>query len=524
MSSRFSKINWAIVIRMLGVLLILNAFFMFVCVPVGWWYGERSVMGILIAGFICGSTGAAMAIAKWNARKELTKREGYLIVTLGWISLTLFGALPYFFSAMWMPESILQINDFCYTNAVFETMSGYTTTGATMLKDIEIVPKSLLMWRSMTHWMGGMGIIVLTIAILPLLGIGGMQLFVAEATGVTTDKLHPRITDTAKRLWILYIIYTLIQTLLLWIAGMNFFDAINHAMSTMATGGFSTKNNSIAFWNDNPAIQYLIILFMILAGANFVLGYFALKKKWDKIRKNTEFKVYIGVIVGFSMIIASILYWHVNPAQAHNASVSRLIGIEGVYTAEESIRHSLFSVVSVLTSTGFVTENFAEWTSIVSLLFIVLMFTGAMAGSTAGGIKLVRHIILIKNTIKEIKLLLHPNAVIPLRFNGKTISPAIISNVSAFFVTYLLFVALGMVGLAIFDTGSQSLVSEVLSMFTVSASFMGNIGPSFGVYDPVSNFSEMADGAKWISVFLMLIGRLELFTVLILFTPYFWKK
>lgn len=341
-----------------------------------------------------------------NPNREVRKRDGYLIVALGWLCMALFGSLPYLFSGV-IPD---------ITNAFFETMSGFTTTGATILTDIEAQPKSVLYWRSLTHWIGGMGIIVLTIAILPLLGVGGMQLFVAESPGVTPDKLHPRITETAKRLWIIYFLLTLIETTLLHFGGMTMFDAINHAMATMATGGFSTQNASIAAYN-SPFIQYVIIIFMFFAGINFTLVFMGFTGKVGYLIKNEEFRIYALLI-----LIASI------------AIGTGLIVFQNT-TIETGFRNALFQVVSIVTTTGFVTDDYEAWPSYLTFLLFILFFTGGSTGSTAGGIKIMRHIVLIKNSFLELKRQLHPSAVIPVRFNGKSVQQSILHHCGIY--TYL---------------------------------------------------------------------------------------
>ena len=316
-----------------------------------------------------------------NHRKEMNKREGYIVVAFGWIVMSLTGTLPYLIT-----EAIPT-----FTDAFFETMSGYTTTGASILNDIEIIPKGVLFWRSITHWIGGMGIIVLAIAILPLLGIGGMQLFAAEAPGPGGDKLHPRITDTAKRLWLIYVGYTAAETILLQVAGMSFFDAINHALSTLSTGGFSTKNDSIAHWNSTPAIQYIIMVFMFLAGTNFVLSYFAFKGKVQKIIKDEEFKIYFKFIAIFTIVAALVIHFRADLSQStidHPMVMGKF---------ESAVRHGLFQVLAIITTTGFVTADYTIWTPFLTVFFFGLMFLGGSAGSTAGGIKVVRHLVLIKN-------------------------------------------------------------------------------------------------------------------------------
>ena len=293
------KLNYKIIFHFLGLLLVFNGAFMFIAALIGAIYKDGVSAQIAIAGCITiGFGGLAMLFTR-DHKKEINKREGYIVVAFGWIVMSLSGTLPYVISGS-IPS---------FTNAFFETISGYTTTGASILNDIEILPKGILFWRSLTHWLGGMGIIVLAIAILPLLGIGGMQLFAAEAPGPSADKLHPRITDTAKRLWLIYFAYTAAETILLKVAGMSFFDAINHALSTLSTGGFSTKNASVAYWNNQPVIQYIIMLFMFLAGTNFILSYFTFKGKVRKVLHDEEFKLYFKFIAIFTLIATLIIYF-----------------------------------------------------------------------------------------------------------------------------------------------------------------------------------------------------------------------
>ena len=415
--------------------------------------------------------------------------------------MTLSGTLPYLFT-----ESIPS-----FTNAFFETMSGYTTTGATILHDIEAVPKGVLFWRSLTHWIGGMGIIVLAIAILPLLGIGGMQLFAAEAPGPSTDKLHPRITDTAKRLWLIYFGYTAAETLFLKLAGMSFFDAINHSMATLSTGGFSTKNASVAHWNGQPIIQYIIILFMFLAGTNFVLSYFAFKGKVQKIIHDEEFKLYFKFIFIFTAIAALIIYFRTD------ITVSTIDHPLVWGKGEGAIRHALFQVLTVVTTTGFITADYTTWTPFLMVFFFGLMFLGGSAGSTSGGVKVVRHLLMIKNGFIEFKRTLHPNAILPVRYNTKAVSGNIVFNILAFFILYMLSFIIGALVFSMFKIDFQSSIG-------LSASSLGNIGPALGHFGPVNNYAFLPPLAKWWSAFLMLIGRLELFTVLILLTPFFWRN
>jgi len=483
----------------MGLLLLCNGFFMIMAAIVSGIYDDGVTLDISLAGIITMLIGTVSMFYTRTHKKEVKRREGYIIVTFGWLVMSASGMLPYLFSGA-IPG---------VTNAFFETMSGYTTTGASIVDDIEALPQGILFWRSLTHWIGGMGIIVLAIAILPLLGIGGMQLFAAEAPGPSADKLHPRITDTAKRLWLFYFGYTVAETLLLKLAGMSFFDAINHSLATLSTGGFSTKNLSMAYWNDQPLIQYIVILFMFLAGSNFVLSYYAFKGKIQKVLFDEEFKMYSIFIISFSLIAALVVYVKANvPLSDFHPMVFG--------EAESAFRHSLFQVVSVITTTGFVTADFTSWAPFLTVLFFGLMFLGGSAGSTSGGIKVMRHLLIIRNGLLEFKRTLHNNAIIPVRYNNKTVDENIVYNIIAFFVLYMLLFIIGSLGLG-------ALGLDFTSAIGGAASSLGNVGPALGSLNPVSNYNSLPELGKWWCGFLMLLGRLELFTVLILFTPYFWK-
>lgn len=464
---------------------------MLTCLPFSIYYGEGDLMAIVLAAAItCFAGGVLWWLTrdKEESNNELTKKDGYLIVTLGWLSMSFFGCLPYILSGA-IPG---------ITDAFFETLSGYSTTGASILTDIESVHKGILFWRSLTQWIGGMGIIVLTVAILPILGIGGMQLFVAEAPGISPDKLQPRIKETAKRLWIIYLGLTVAETALLWIGGMTFFDAINHSLTTMATGGFSTKNTSVAFFT-SPFIQYVIILFMFLAGTNFTMTYLGLHGKFRRVLKNEEFRFYLIFSIITSLIVGGVIF---------NL---------GYDTLEKSLRDALFHVVSLVTTTGFATHDYTAWTPVLTILFFLLMFAGGSAGSTAGGVKLVRHIILIKNSLVELKRQLHPSAVIPVRLNGNAVNRDIVFNILAFIMIYILVFCIGTIMVASFGIDFQTSLGAV-------ATCLGNVGPGIGSVGPVDNFAHLPSAIKWFLSFYMLLGRLELFTVLMLFSPYFWRK
>ena len=494
------SLNTRIILHLMGLLLLFNGGFMLLAALVSGIYQDGVTYQISLAAITTLFAGTVAMYLTRGHKKEVKRKEGYIIVTFGWIVMSVSGVLPYLFSGA-IPD---------VTNAFFETISGYTTTGASILDDIERLPEGILFWRSLTHWIGGMGIIVLAIAILPLLGIGGMQLFAAEAPGPTGDKLHPRITDTAKRLWLIYVGYTLAETLLLRLAGMSFFDAINHALATLSTGGFSTKNASIAYWNSQPLIQYIIIVFMFLAGSNFVLSYFAFKGRVQKVLRDEEFKVFGLMVVVFAIMAALVIYFRADVPESEYHPM--------VWGAGESaFRHGLFQVVAVVTTTGFVTADFTNWTPFLTVFFFGLMFAGGSAGSTAGGIKIMRHILIIKNGLLEFKRTLHPSAIIPVRYNDKTVTEHIVYNIIAFFVLYMLLFIIGALVLSLLGL-------DFVSAIGGAASSLGNVGPAFGSLHPLSNFNGLPALGKWWCGFLMLAGRLELFTVLILLTPYFWKR
>lgn len=461
---------------------------MLLTIPVSLLYGDDDGMQILAAGLITLLAGGTSYFLTRNAEKTISKRDGYIIVSFSWILFSAFGSLPFIITGA-IPS---------FTDAFFETISGFTTTGASILNDIESLSHGILFWRSLTQWLGGMGIIVLSLAVLPLLGIGGMQLFIAEVPGPTPDKLHPRIKETAKRLWYIYIIFTFAETVLLWLGDMNFFDAINHAFTTMATGGYSTKQASVAYW-DSPYIQYVITFFMILAGTNFTLSYFALHLKFKKVFQNEEFKYYLSFVLVFTLIISIILY---------------LTSDSGI---EYSFRASIFQVVSIMTTTGFVTADYLLWAPILGMLILILMFFGGSAGSTGGGVKIVRVVLLFKNSVLELKRLIHPNAVLPVRMNKLSVDPQIITNVLAFVSFYLLILISSLVVLS-------ALGLDMPSALGAAASCLGNIGPGIGAVGPMENYSQIPIFGKWFLSFLMLVGRLELFTVIVLFSPEFWRK
>ncbi len=461
---------------------------MFCCVPVSLYFQDGAHFSFIYSSLTAISLGVILWLYRFRSSAELNKREGYIIVVSAWLGVSIIGALPYLFD-----NTISALDD-----ALFESISGFTTTGASIITDIEAVPSSILLWRSLTQWIGGMGIIVLTVAIFPLLGIAGIELFVAESPGPTSDRIHPRIKDTARTLWYIYFGLSIVLMLLLWIGGMTGFDAINHGLTTMATGGFSTKNNSIAHY-DSAFIQYVIVVFMIFAGTNFTILYYALRGKFRKVYENEEWRMYMTIIAIVAILGTLLLQYNIGQGW------------------EKSFRDVLFNGVSLITTTGFVTTDYTLWGPSLFMIFFILLFSGACAGSTSGGIKLIRHLVFMRNSLLEFKRLLHPRALIRLKINKELVAPRIMTHILVFLLVYLF----------LFSMGSFLLASLGLDFETsigAAATSMGNVGPAIGTVGPVDNFAHFPAAAKMICGFLMICGRLELFTVVILFTPYFWRS
>jgi trk system potassium uptake protein TrkH len=476
------------VIAILGLLIIFIGASMLTAILFSLYYSDGAVLSILISSLICLAVGAILWLIFKRYLNDLKTREGFAIVTFGWLTMSLFGSLPFIISGA-IPS---------VTDAIFETVSGFTTTGASILSNIEAMPAGLLFWRSMTQWIGGMGIIVLSLAILPVLGVGGMQLFKAESPGPTVDKLKPRIRETAKVLWQVYILFSAVQTLFLLTGGMNLFDSITHTFTTMATGGFSTKNASVAHFN-SPFIDIVITVFMFAAGVNFALHYRALNGDVKSFFRNSEFIFYASITVVAIIITSVILLLH------------------GNYTnIPETLRHSSFQIVSILTTTGFATADYELWPVAIQFILFLLMFNGGCTGSTGGGIKNMRILILLRNGAAELHKLIHPKAIVPVRFNAKAVPQEIISNILAFFVLFIstfVFATLIMTAMGL---------DIVTAMGSVIAS-LSNIGPGLGGVGPMDNYSQIPLLGKWVLSFCMIIGRLELFTVLVIFTRVFWK-
>lgn len=482
------EINLKLIFNIIGFLLMIEGVAMLTGVPFAFYYGDPRLYALPLSFLLTSGCGALVWYTTRSKQvSNFNKKEGFLLVSLAWLVISLFGMLPFLVSGA-IPS---------VTDAFFETMSGFTTTGATILTDIEVMPKGILFWRSMTHWIGGMGIIVLSVAILPFLGIGGMQLYSAEMPGITKDKLHPRITETAKSLWAIYIILTLVLTGLLMLGNMNLFESLCHSFGTLATGGFSTRNSSIAGFS--PYIQYVIILFMILAAMNFTLHYFAFQGRFRQIWHNEEFRKYLYILGAFTLVISAILVWDK--------------GISG----EKAFRDSLFQVVSVMTTTGYITSDYLVWPGSIWFLIFLLMFVGGMSGSTGSGIKVVRQLLLFKNAGKEMRRAIHPQGVIPVRLNRQAVSQDIIYKVMAFFQIYILIFAFGAMVMSLMGLDFETAIGATIAT-------LGNIGPGIGQVGPVGNYAFIPPAGKWFLSLLMLLGRLELFTILILFSRSFWKR
>ncbi len=484
----------------LGVALLLPMF-----VAIG--YGEASWWSFLVTAVLSMGIGAASWRSLRSSPEDLRIREGFVIVALAWFVLSLLGAIPFVLSG------VLD----SYTDAFFETMSGFTTTGATILGGadtpaIEDIPNSFLFWRSLAHWLGGMGIIVLTLAIMPILGVGGMQLYKAEVPGPSADKLTPRIRETAKRLWLIYVGITAVEVLLL-LPELSFFDSVNHAFATMATGGFSTKNGSVGQFG-SAYIEWVITIFMILAGVNFALHYRLLRGQAITVFRDAEFKVYVGIIVAATLLI-TFSTW--KPIMGVLPASGDAGAFDGYGSFTEALRYGAFQASAIITTTGFGTADYELWPTLAVGILFVLFFVGGMAGSTGGGVKVIRQILLFKNSFREVLQLIHPSAVIPVRLNGKVVPQDVLRNVLSFIVLYFGLIFIGTLVLAMLGL-------EVISAFTASMSSVGNIGPAFGTFGPTENYAHVPMLGKWVLSVMMMAGRLEIFTVMILFVPAFWRR
>ena len=483
-------------LNVLGALLTLLGTSMLVPIFISFYSNGYDLYGFIHSALICVSIGTPVWFFTRN-NKSLNNKVGFAVVTFSWIIAALAGSLPFYLSGA-IPN---------FTDAFFESMSGVTTTGATIIGNpltlpnlpngIESLPYGILFWRSFIQWIGGMGIIVFYIAILPILGSGGIQLFKLEVPGPVADKIKPRLRETARMLWIVYVGFTLLQILLLGLAGMPWFDSVCHGFTTMPTGGFSTQNASIAAYS-NPVIHYIIIFFMFVAGVNFTLHFRALTGNFKAHLKDYEFRVYLTII----FISTLIIFFNISSTNSD--------------WTHDSFLKSLFQSVAILTGTGYSNANYELWPYLSQHILLILMFFGAMGGSTSGGMKIARIILLIKHAKTETLRMLHARAIIPIKIGNRTISDEIVRNTLGFSLIYLSIFVLTALLLSVFNLDFQSAVGA-------AASAIGNIGPAFGVFGPTDNYALLHPVGKWMLTFCMLLGRLEIFTVIVLFSRIFWK-
>ena len=494
------QFNIRLVVKTMGALLVIESVFMAIAMAVSFFYGDPDDGAFLVSTILTLVAGWIGIAIGTGASSQVGEREGYVIVALVWVVFSAFGMLPYWLSG--------QIPSF--TDAWFETMSGFSTTGATILDDIEVLSHGALFWRSMTQWLGGLGIIVLSLALLPMFGLGGMQLYAAEMNGISYEKLSPRIADTAKSLWITYILLTIAEVGLLWAEGMPIFDSVCHSFTTVSSGGFSTKNMSIAFYA-SPIIDYTVAFFMLLAGVNFGLIILFFRGKPGRLWHDEETKWYLSAVgvVTAVLTIGLMVQWLMDSFVASsNEFFSHL---------EMAFREGLFTTIATMTSTGFGIADYMTWPPFLWVVVFFLMFTGASSGSTSGGMKWVRLMIFVKSGFAEFKRRIHPNAIVPVKLNGKPITQQTTNNVMAFVQFYLMIL---IVTVLIF-CGTGVDFDESIG---AAVSALGNIGPSIGQYGPAGTYALFPTTAKWVMTLVMLIGRLEIFTVLLLFTKALWKK
>ena len=482
-------VNYKIISKIIGSLLFIEAFFMSWCLGVSFIFNEDDHMAFLISIVFTMAAGFLFLLYGNRSDNSLSRRDAYIVVTAVWVIFSMFGMLPFIIHG-----SITNICD-----AFFETISGFTTTGASIIDDVEVLPHGILFWRSLTQWIGGLGIVFFTIAILPSLVGGSVKVFAAEATGPIKAKMHPRLTTTAKWLWSIYLLLTITCGISFWLAGMNWFEALNYSMTTTATGGFAIHNESTEFFH-SPTIDYISITFQFLSGINFTLLYVSIfKMKLKSLFKNSEFKLYISVVLIATLWIAYLLFTRMD------------------YDVERSFRCALFQVISFITTTGMFNDDAGTWPHITWVILGVVMYLGACAGSTSGGFKCIRGVMLLKVVRNNFRQILHPNAVLPVKVNGQNIPQSKLIALFAFFtltILMILFTATIMIVAGIDNTNA----------ITISLSCVSNVGPTLGMQiGPVMSWSSLPDIIKWLLCPLMLMGRLEIMTVLVLFTRSFWE-
>jgi trk system potassium uptake protein TrkH len=483
-----SKINHPLVFRIEGFLLLIEGLFMLTVLPVTILHPGLYAFSMPFSALITLLTGLILIISTSSHKGEkTTSRDGVYIVCISWLVLSLFGAMPFLLSKS-VPN---------FTDGFFEALSGFTTTGATVLGNIESLPRDILLWRSMTQWIGGLAIIVFSIAILPYLSMSGMQLFVSEMNGITYDKLHPRILHTVWRIWGIYLFFTLLETLLLYLGDMDFYDALCHSMATLSTGGFSTRTESLGAFSNYS--QVVVCVFMVLAGCNFSLLLLSLTRKSFNILKNQEFRSFLFyvLVTGAGIGLALLLLAH--------------------QSLGSSFREAFFSVISTMTTTGFFVSDYTLWPSFLWVILFLLMFIGACSGSTSGGVKMFRHIIFVNNSVLEMKRIIHPNAVLPVKVNGKAISSGgVYKNTTFIFVYFLVFIVGGIV---LLFTGA-----DFNTAVGASVAALGNVGTGVGAVGPSGSYFAFSLFDKWFLMLLMLLGRVELFSLITLLSRGFWRN
>lgn len=483
--------RWKVVLHIIGALILCVGITMLMPLAFSLYYQDSGIIPLIESILISCLFGVGLffVFRSRNGNQGLSHREGMAIVALGWIAAGFFGSLPFYLGEVF-PHPV---------DCFFESLSGFTTTGSSVMTDIESVAKGLLFWRSLTHWLGGMGIIVLSLAILPFLGVGGMQLYKAEVPGPVPDKLKPRIKDTAMVLWKVYLLFSAIEAVLLMFGGMDFFDSLCHTFGTLATGGFSTKNNSVAYFN-SAYIDYVITFFMIVAGINFSLHYQMLKGRPLLLWRDPEFKFFATVTLLITIIVAISVY----SSHAYD-------------TVTDTIRYTSFQVASIMSTTGFATADYELWPALAQGLLLFCMFLGGCAGSTSGGMKHLRIMLLLKQSYQEVFRIIHPRSVNRVKLGKTVVKPETMNDILGFAVLWVgLFVICGLVVAA---TGV-----DVVSSFSASLACLGNIGPGIGSVGPAKNFAHIPDVGKWALIFNMLLGRLEIYTVIVLCVPEFWRK
>ncbi len=480
--------NLRLTLYLVGFLNLFLAFSMTAPLAVSLIYQDGTAIYFLATIGLVVFSGLILILTFRSPGQEIRHREGMAVVTLGWVSAGFFGSLPYYMTGV--------LDRFI--DCLFESFSGFTTTGASIMTDIEMLPQAILFWRDLTHWLGGMGIIVMTIAILPLLGVGGMQLFKAEAPGPVTDRLKPRIAETAKTLWKVYLVFTGAEVLLLHLGGMELFDSFCHTFGTLATGGFSTKSASIGHYQ-SAYFDTVITVFMLISGINFTLHYQALSGNIKAFYKNSELRFFLAIFLTASILITWSIW------KSHVPSLG------------ESVRLATFQTASILSTTGYTTTDFEQWPSFARIILLTLIFIGGSAGSTGGSIKVLRVMLLLKHSYRELRHLIHPRAVIPVKLQGRIVPDEVMFSVWGFFI---LFLALFVVAALLLTMMGIDLTTSL----TAVAASIGNIGPGLGSVGPTENYAHLPQAAKAVLILCMLLGRLEVYTVFILFVPEFWKK